>query len=63
VDVMTIWIAKKHPRHPYSAFGWLDTFTIAATFPTRKEAQEFVNKKMGNRNTSMLYTVGKVELK
>ena len=60
---MTIWIARKHARHPYSSFDFLRAFEIVKTFPTRKEAKAFVDTKMKHPNTSMLYTVGKVELK
>ena len=59
---MTIWIVKKHPPHPYYG-GYLEAFTIVSTFATRKEAKEYVDKKMSNKNTSKLYTVGKVTLK
>lgn len=60
---MTIYIVRKHPRHPYSTFGFTAAFTIDSTFATRKEAQAVVKKKNSNPNTSLLYTVGKVALK
>lgn len=63
---MTIWIAKRHPRHPYSygyhAQTFLGAFTIVGTFSSRKEAKAFVDQKM-SRRPNYLYTVGKVELK
>ena len=60
---MTIWIVKRHPPHPYSARGHLKAFTIFSTHATKAEAQEVVTKKMQNKNTNYLYTVGRVQLK
>jgi hypothetical protein len=60
---MIIWIARKHSRHPYIAYGFLTAFEIIKTFATRKEAKAFVDTKNSHPNTYLLYSVGKVELK
>ena len=59
---MTIWIARKHARHPYNN-GFLAAFEIVKTFATRKEAADWVKAKRSQPNTWLLYTVGKVTLK
>jgi len=60
---MTIWIARKHPRHPYATYDFLAAFEIVKTFETRKEAAAWAKEKMSHPNTYLHYSVGKVDLK
>ena len=59
---MTIWIVRKHPRHPYRDFRFLEAFTIDSTHASRKEAMLVADKKNRALLRSRLYSVGRVSL-
>lgn len=59
----TIWIVRKHPRHPFSSADHISAFEIFSTHATKAEAKAVCDKKNSNPNTYALYSVGKVTLK
>ena len=59
---MTIWIVRKHPRHPLWDAN-IEAFTIVSTHATRAEAAAEASGRNKRRATRVLYTVGKVTLK
>lgn len=60
----TIWIVRKHDRHPYAeGRQFLRSFEIVSTHATCKEATAEMSRRNAHPNTVKLYTIGKVFLK
>ena len=41
----TIYLAMKHPQHPYSRGSHLEAGTVEGAFDTKKAADDFVSEK------------------
>lgn len=42
---MKVYIAMKHPRHPYDRNNYLETGTVEKVFAEKKVADSFVSEK------------------